>query len=771
MTAAGTFPTDATDQQVQANVVAAAYKVFPLRIAPASASSAPPGLQTFSPRSSRDATVTFTNTTDAPAANSKLSISLPGKQWSAVVQGSTEVSKTFADPVSPDASVSATFKVTSGLAALNGDLVANATDSFMELYNAGPQSVDLSNWTLTEHPAQQAIFSTIKLPAGTKLAAGGFYLMGLSNSGLAVPANRGDNIIHVRSTTGMSVGDPVSIDTGSSAETRKIAGLGAAAGNHTTVWQPLPDGPIITIPAGSTNVPVMSVSGFAIGEKIALGYGATYPSVAGDVERYEVTTVIALGKPGMQAYLATDAPAGTTNIKVSSVADISVGDNIRLDIDSVGHGIEEVTVRKVGTAAGRTKLAANAGAGATNIKVRSVNGFAVGDKLTIGTPRHQQTVTISDVGSAGPKGTGIDFIPALEQAHIDGEGIVVPGTGLDLAAALRFNHSANLPFSGRGTGISVQPATKFAHSSNEPVQALGTGITLDSPLSKGHAINAVVHDAAVTNAGYQPTPAPNQWFGGPELTTNSPLFGRIISLKEGSMVLRDDAGLVVDSLNYGGLVDPWAAEGYQSKAGFEQSGCYAPIPGPIGATGQAAATEQSTGRFPDGADTDSNCGDFLTQAAATLSAASTDEATNIKVSSVDRFEAGEKIMIDSGANLETAVIAIVGTAGGTKLATASDAGQAVIPVGNIIGFREGQTITVDAGDNSENAVIASIRRFGGPAIVVTSPLSHAHTAGAQVSGSGITLASALTRSHASGARILDNGPTPGASNRYNGKTH
>src|SRR5215469_14839963 len=810
MTAAGTFPTDATDQQVQANVVAAAYKVFPLRIAPASASSAPPGLQTFSPRSSRDATVTFTNTTDAPAANLKLSISLPGKQWSAVVQGSTEVSKTFADPVSPDASVSATFKVTSGLAALNGDLVANATwtnqatgqtqfettaekvrnvspvkinefrissgsanatDSFMELYNAGPQSVDLSNWTLTEHPAQQAIFSTIKLPAGTKLAAGGFYLIGLSNSGLAVPANRGDNIIHVRSTTGMSVGDPVSIDTGSSAETRKIAGLGAAAGNHTTVWQPLPDGPIITIPAGSTNVPVMSVSGFAIGEKIALGYGATYPSVAGDVERYEVTTVIALGKPGMQAYLATDAPAGTTNIKVSSVADISVGDKIRLDIDSVGHGIEEVTVTNVGTAAVRTNLAAYAGAGATNIKVRNVNGFVVGDKLTIGTPGHQQTVTITDVGSAGPRGRGIDFSPALELAHIDDEGIVVPGTGLDLAAALRFNHSANLPFSSRGTGISFQPATKFAHSSNEPVQALGTGITLDGPLSKGHAINAVVRDAAVTNAGYQPTPAPDQWFGGPELTTNSPLFGRIISLKEGSMVLRDDAGLVVDSLNYGGLVDPWAAEGYQSKAGFEQSGCYAPIPGPIGATGQAAATEQSTGRFPDGADTDSNCGDFLTQAAATLSAASTDEATNIKVSNVDRFEAGEKIMIDSGANLETAVIAIVGTAGGTKLATATDAGQTVIPVGNVIGFREGQTITVDAGDNSENAVIASIRRFSGPAIGLTSPLSRAHTAGAQVSGSGITLASALTRSHASGARILDNGPTPGASNRYNGKTH
>ncbi len=128
---------------------------------------------------------------------------------------------------------------------------------------------------------------------------------------------------------------------------------------------------------------------------------------------------------------------------------------------------------------------------------------------------------------------------------------------------------SNLPFSDRGTGITFEPATAFAHSSNEPVQALGTGITLDSALAKDHPIDAVVRDAAVTTAGYQGTPAPNQWFGGPELSTSAPAFGGVtwLSLKAGSMVLRDAAGLVVDSLNYGGLVDPWAAEGYQAASG------------------------------------------------------------------------------------------------------------------------------------------------------------------------------------------------------------
>jgi non-reducing end alpha-L-arabinofuranosidase len=813
MTAAGTFPTDATDQLVQANVVAAHYDVPRLTLAPASATATPPGLQTFSPGSSQETTVTFTNTTGAPSAGVKLSISVPGGQWTSFVQGTTQTSKTFADAVAPGAGVSATFKVTSGPASFNGDLVgnaswtnatngtkqseitaekvrnvspvkinefrigsgpANSTDSFIELYNAGAGEVDISNWTLTEHTSQQAIFSTVKIPAGTKLAARGFYVLGLSNSGLAVTAHKGDAAIHVRSTAGMSAGDTISIDTGSHAETRKISKLGTAATSTTTLWQPLPDGPVITIPVGSTNVPVTSTSGFAVGEKIALGYGATYPAVARGMEQYEVATVTAVGKPGTQAYLSADAPAGATNIQVTSVANVSAGDKIRLDIDSVGHGIETVTVARVGTQANHTNLAANAGAGATNIKVRSVNGLAVGDKLTIGTPANRQTVTISAVGGPGRGGTGIDFAPALDQAHANSEGVVAPGTGLDIAAPLKFNHAANLPFSDRGTGISFQPATAFAHSSNEPVQALGAGIALDSPLAKDHGIDAVVRHAEVKTAGYQGNPEPNQWFGGPELTAHVPFFGRPISVNEGSMVLRDAAGLVVDSLNYGGLVDPWAGEGYQATSGSEQRGCYVPAPGAgSGASPFSAGgiTNSSAGRFPDGAETDSNCTDFLAQASATLSAASAAGATNIKVASVEGFDAGQTIMIDTGANLETAVIATVGTAGASTVGTATGAGATDIPVASANGFHDGQTITIDSGANSETAVIASIRRFGATTITVTAPLTHAHAAGAQVSGTGITLNSALTRAHASGAQVTDNVPTPGAPNKYYRKPH
>ncbi|MGA2497463.1 MAG: arabinofuranosidase catalytic domain-containing protein [Tepidisphaeraceae bacterium] len=755
MTAAGTFPTKELNQKVQANVVAARYDVQRLSIAPASATATPPGLQTFSPGSSQDTAVTFTNTTGKPVTGLKLSITVPSG-WTSVVTGSADPAKAFADAVAPGSTVSATFKVTSGPAAFNGDLVgtaswtdagqarseilaekvrsvspvkinefagsgspANPTSTFIELYNAGSAEVDISNWSLTQHPTQQPVFSAVKVPAGTKLAAKGFYLLGLSNSGLSAAAKKGDTIIHVRSVAGMNVGDTIEIDTGSAVETRKIASLGTAAGPGTTLWQPLPDGPVITIPVGSTNVPFTAPPGpggpfgapgglaVEVGQKIGIGYGATYPTVALALEKYEVVTVTSVGKPGTQAWLAADAKTGDTNIKVSSVANISAGDKIRLDIDSVGHGVETVTVKKVGTQSAFNPNNARRG----------------------------------DVG-----------------------------TGLDLEAPLKFNHSANIPFSIRGTGITFQPASAFAHSSNEPILPLGTGITLDRPLDNDHEINAVVRDAAVTTAGYQGSPQPNQWFGGPALGG------------AGSMVLRDAAGLVVDSLNYGGLVDPWASEGYQAESGAGKGGSFAPAPGGRGfggfggRGGPAATPYRSAGRFPDGADTDNNGRDFLLQTATTLAADSAAAANNIKVVSVADFAIGQTIILDSGDNRETAEIATVGTSGATTAGSATAAGATTIPVAMAIGFAPGQTITIDSGANQETAVVASVTGGfgrgrgpggGGASITVTAPLKNAHAAGAQIAGTGITFSAPLTKAHAAGAQVAGNVPTPGAPNQYN----
>jgi hypothetical protein len=88
------------------------------------------------------------------------------------------------------------------------------------------------------------------------------------------------------------------------------------------------------------------------------------------------------------------------------------------------------------------------------------------------------------------------------------------------------------------------------------------------------------------------------------------------------------------------------------------------------------------------------------------------------------------------------------------------------------GFSAGETITVDSGANLETAVVVSTPRRGVTTITVAAPLKFSHAAGAQVSGSGITLTGALSQAHASGARVAGSGPpTPGAPNQYQRSGH
>jgi len=695
------YPTEATTDAVQANIVAARYDVARVTLS---------RVTTFTPRSTQEVTETFTNTTGAPASGVKLSLSAPAG-WTAVA------AKMFAGPVAPGASVSATFQVTSlsssGAGFLTGkaewtspggrgtgidttiarvrnvlpvkinevrfSAAGNATNQFIELYNASSATVDLSNWTLIHTQSQGSPVKLATIPAGTKLAGHGYYLLGLSNSGLAAPARAGDTMINVSSTTGFAAGQEIDIG-----ETRIVKTVGTAAAPLTTVFIPVSTGPWLTFPAGSTNLPVTNATGFEAGQKIGIDIG-------GD---YEVVTVTAAGK-----------------------------------------------------AATQTTLAAAAGAGATNIKVAANSDMTVGDTLTVGAGARKELVKVAKIGNRG-----------------------VSGTGVDLASPLRFDHTSGVDVSDVGTGISFSPATRFPHKSGDAVQALGSGITLDKPLAKNHEYGCPVVNALATAAGYQGPPAPHQWFGG------------ALSPGAGSIALMDPSLAVVDAMVYGSqqsnssgngtIASPELAvlEGDQGKGGCI---VVAPASGRLGGRGGPAdASDRSVGRFPDGADADSNCTDFLLQTVTTMAAAAAQGATNIKVASVADFRAGQTIIIDTGANREPAVIATVGTPGATTAGSATTAGATLIPVANVIGFSASQTITIDSGENQETAVIAAVAgggrgsRGGGAAITVAAPLQLPHAAGAQLAGSGITLNAALSRAHDAGAQIAGNFPTPGGPNQY-----
>ena len=693
------YPSEATTDAVQTNIVAARYDVPRVSLSQ---------IPAFTPNSMQQITETFTNTTGSPAAGVQLSLSVPAG-WIASVSGSGSKSAVFAKSVAPGVSVTATFKVTSPATSGAGFVIGrvqwtepvshgtqfetvstrvrnvlpikinevrfgsstNSTNQFIELYNASDRTVDLSNWILIHTPSEWAPVRLATIPAGTTLASGAYYLLGLSASGLAAPANRGESTIHVRSTTGFETGQQINID----GESRTVASVGTAARAMTMLFAPVSTGPWITLPAGSANLPVTSAAGFVAGQKIGIDIGGNY----------ELATVTAIGNAATQTVLSVTAMAGATNIKVATSSDMTAGDT-----------------------------------------------------LTVGTGKRKELATIASVGSAGTRGTGIG-----------------------LAAPLHFNHMAGVDLSDAGTGISFVPATRFPHISGDAVQALGSGIVLDRPLEQDHSLGAPVVNFQAATVGYQDRPAPNRW------------FGVVLSSKAGAIALQDAGGTIVDALVYGSQQSNSSGNGTIASPEFAtlngdqgKGGCIAVAPG------TADGDRKSLGRFPDGRDTGSNCTDFLTQAVTTLSVASVPGITNIKVASVADFYPNQAIMIDAGANSESAVIATVGTAGATTVSTATEAGKTVIPVVSVTGLEAGQTVTIGSGADSEKAVIASVRWFGTHAITVTAPTTLSHTAGVQISGTGITLTTALTCAHASGATAAGSPPpTPGAPNQYYRSAH
>ncbi len=347
---------------------------------------------------------------------------------------------------------------------------------------------------------------------------------------------------------------------------------------------------------------------------------------------------------------------------------------------------------------------------------------------------------------------------------------------VELATPLRFDHMLDVDVADRGTGISFSPATRFVHKSGDAVQALGSGITLDNGLEKSHSTGAAVINPEATSVGYQGSVKPNQWFGLP------------LSASAGSIALMDASGVVViDAMVYGSQQSNSSANGTVTSPELatlegvqSQGGCIVVVQGQASGYRQQAQSvstpSRSYGRYPDGTDTDSNCSDYLLQTTTTLSAASPAGSTNIKVSGVAGFTTGQKIIVNTGANSETVVIANVGTPGSTTVGTATTVGATVIPVAGAGGLTAGQTITIGSGTNIETAVIASISGgprggggmpgFGSTSVTVTAPLAKAHEEGAQLSGSGITLASPLSRAHESWATIASNVPTPGEPNQY-----
>jgi hypothetical protein len=723
------YPAGATHDKVHTNIVAARYDVQSVSLS---------RITTFTPGMSQEITETFTNTTGSPLRDVTVGIAVP-KGWKVLIAGSQKTSKKFSDPIMPGTSVEAKFTVISPAAAGGGYLTCNArwkdkgsgmiqsetcsqrlrnvlpvkineirfetgdnpTNQFIELYNAGDKEVDISGWKLINTQSTWAPVTLAVIPAGTRMEPHGFYLLGLSGSGLAAPASRGENVINVRSTAGFETDQLINIE----GESHTIVNVGTAASPMATLFVPVSTGPWLTIPAGSINLPVTSAEGFEVGQKIGIDQGGNF----------EIATVTAVGK-----------------------------------------------------AATLTTLAAETKAGETIINVAANSNMTEGDMLTIGTGGRKENVKVKRL---------INIVTAPDRGFF-GQGR--PGTSnpgeVELTTPLKFDHILDTDVSDPGTGISFSPATRFVHKSGDAVQALGSGIKLEKALEKNYETGAPVHNPLVTSGGYQGVVKADQWYGIP------------LSPAAGSLVLMDaNLIVVVDAIVYGSQQSNSSANGIITSPEIatlegdqSQGGCIAVVPGSFSGFGQfipsSGKTNRSAGRFPDGADTDNNCSDFILQNTITLLTSSIAGSDNIKVASTAEFNIGQEIIIGNGSNSETAVITTVGTPGGTTLSTVTTTGMITIPVVSVAGFKAGQTITIDDDTNPETAVISSViagrRRFGdrtrgtSDSVIFTMPLKYAHVAGSHVSGSGISFTKPLTRAHDAGTQLADYLPTPGAPNKY-----
>jgi non-reducing end alpha-L-arabinofuranosidase len=486
------YPDIKTLKAVQKNIVAAKYDVAGVSLS---------RVTSFTPGSDQNVTVTFTNMTGTKVTDVTLSISSP-EGWTAVESGSGNSTGKIAGPIAPGKSVTATFKVTSPKTSGAGYLSAKAewknksettsqrirnvlpvkinevllssgsssSDQFIELYNSSDNEIDISGWTLINTRSEWAPVKLATIPAGTMISAKGFYLLGLAGSGLASPASQGANNINVLSSTDFKAGQRIEIG----GEIHTIAKTGTAAAPMAAVFVPVSTGPWLTIPAGSTNLPVTSASGFEPGQKIGIDLGGNY----------EEATVTFVGKESTLTTLSEEAKAGDTVIKVAGNTNMTIGDSLTI---GTGSRREVVSIKEI-----------------ISIAVTPVRGgFEQGSagrygEVELTSPLKFYHMLAEDVSD---KGTGISFTPATRFEHRSGDAVQALGSGLILTGKLNGNHEAGTAVLNRlvkttGYQGSVTPDQWYG----APLSSAAGSLALYD--NSGLVIvDAIVYGSAQTNSG------------------------------------------------------------------------------------------------------------------------------------------------------------------------------------------------------------------------------------------------------------------------------
>lgn len=157
---------------------------------------------------------------------------------------------------------------------------------------------------------------------------------------------------------------------------------------------------------------------------------------------------------------------------------------------------------------GNTTVALNANAGDTNVKVTAVTNLAIGDVIRIGPAGStQETHKITAVGTAGAGGTGIDLATPLAFAHPTPEAFVEVDGGALAADALA--GATNIKVTAAAlTNLVAGDFIKVGVQGDYEIRKVqivgtagagGTGLTLYIPLTRFHRLGDLAIE--VTNEG------------------------------------------------------------------------------------------------------------------------------------------------------------------------------------------------------------------------------------------------------------------------------
>ena len=165
------------------------------------------------------------------------------------------------------------------------------------------------------------------------------------------------------------------------------------------------------------------------------------------------------------------------------------------------------------------------------LRVASVTGFQVGDRITVDTGDNLETRTVTAVGTAGANGTGITVSAPLTIVHAQGASVRDldrPGTGVTFGSPLTQAYAAGATVSTPGTGITFTPGLDSAHAAGALVTGSGNPLAALDPSAGAMVTPRLIGrleiayadgstETVVTNRDWRSAFGPmvtDHWFGG-----------------------------------------------------------------------------------------------------------------------------------------------------------------------------------------------------------------------------------------------------------------